>query len=152
MTKNKTKNTEHEKFLKLCEYVKNEILELPEECKFPKFLALRLRGLHEGKFMANNKIKPMASYDYDIILLTFKINKFDMLLKLRQRHLFKTEKHRINYMMAIVEGKINDVVLKVKNSKKAKEHTLNVDLSIDKGADYKPKTKEINSNLLDDLW
>ncbi|WP_125154844.1 hypothetical protein [Clostridium rectalis] len=149
---NKTKNIEHEKFLELCEYVKNEILELPKECKFPKFLALRLRGLHEGKFMANNKIKPMASYDYEIILLTFKINKFDMLVKLRQRDLFKTEKHRINYMMAIVEGKINDVVLKVKSSKKAKEHTLNVNINDTLAAEYEPKTKQMNNNLLNNLW
>lgn len=152
MCKKNNKKEEHKNFLELCEYVKNEILELPEECKFPKFLALRLRGIHEGKFLANKRIKSMANYSYEIILLTFKIKKYDMLIKLRQKKLFKDEKHRINYMMAILESSINDIVMMKKNCKKANEHTLKVELNNENSANYKKKTKQIKNNKLKNLW
>ena len=32
-----------------------------KQVKFPRYLALRLKGLHKGTFMANKKQKPQAN-------------------------------------------------------------------------------------------
>ena len=44
-------------------YVRDEVLKYDEVSgkKFPKEMILRLKGLHEGKFMANNNIKSLGS-------------------------------------------------------------------------------------------
>lgn len=152
MDENNDKKVEHKKFLELCEYVKTEILELPDDCKFPKHLALRLKGLRNGKFMANNKVNPMAEYSFEVILLTFKINKYEMLKYLRKKNYFKDEEHRINYMMSIVEIKINDTFLRVKQKEKDKIKIENKDFYEHDIAEYKPKTKEIKNSRLNDLW
>ncbi|MCD3275578.1 hypothetical protein [Clostridium botulinum] len=143
---------EHQKFLELCEYVHTEILEYSKDIKFPKHLALRLRGLQKGQFIAKNNAKPLANYDYEAILLTFKMCKFDILSKIRQKDNFKDEKHRINYMMVIIEDKINDVVLKIEKNKKAKRKSELIEIYDDKGAEYKTKTKKIKSSIIDNLW
>ncbi|BAE47755.1 hypothetical protein IRP62_11415 (plasmid) [Clostridium botulinum] len=146
------KKIEHQRFLELCDYVHREILEYSKDIKFPKHLALRLRGLHKGQFIAQNNSKPLANYDYDTILLTFKICKFDILSKIRQKDNFQHEKHRINYMMVIIEDKINDVVLRIEKNKKAKQKSELIEIYDDNGAEYKTKTKEIKSSIINNLW
>ena len=63
------KMTEKEKhdWYDLCDYIKYEILEYSPEMKIPQTLALRLKGLAQGNFMANKYIKPNASYTYEQI-------------------------------------------------------------------------------------
>ena len=71
------KMTEKEKhdWYDLCDYIKYEILEYSPEMKIPQTLALRLKGLAQGNFMANKYIKPNASYTYEQILITCKVCK-----------------------------------------------------------------------------
>lgn len=142
-----------EKWLKLCSYVHKEILGYSEEMKFPKKLALRLKGLSRGQFLANNNIEPMAEYSFDDILLTFKINKLDILISAGDKGKFKDESHRINYIMVIIENKINDVVLRKSKLNKEKEIIESVEVQEGRKADYIKKTKKSKvSSRLSDLW
>lgn len=137
----------------LYEYIKNEILKYEKTMKLPKKLILRLIGLHEGKFMANNKIKPMAQYGYDVILLTFKLNKFDIINALSDKSKFKDESHMINYMMAIIESKINDTVLRLETVKTSSDKCKNIEISESQNkAEYKKKTKKVTNSKLKDLF
>ena len=144
---------ERESFDELYRYVKKDIFEYDDTQKLPKYMILRLKGLKEGKFIANNKIKAMADYDYKHILYTFKINK----MKIKQiikSDSFKNEQHKFNTIMIIVEREINDVVERLRRSEKSKEKIEKIDLAnvTHEGADYKNKSnKKINNNLKE-LW
>lgn len=149
------KMTEQEKIEwdELYQYVKKDILNYEDDMKLPRFLILRLYGLKDGKFMANNKIQPLASYTFNEILMTFKINKITITNALGNSRKFKDEKHKINYVMAIIEGKINDIAIRFRNIENSKEKGESIKVPINNNkADYTPKTKQNKNSLLDDLW
>ena len=83
----------------LYNYVKLEILNYHDK-KMPKKMVLRLIGLKDGKFYANNKTKKEASYDYKLILLTFKLMKGTILNALQNTNI-KDEQHKINLIMKL---------------------------------------------------
>ena len=132
MKNKKLSNPKSEDWLKLCHYVKIEILGYDNSMKFPKFLALRLQGLSRGQFIANKNQQSSANYDFKIILETFKKLKIKI-LNLTQNKKFKNEFSKINYIMAIVENEINDVVL----AEKSKHSPLSINLKL-----FKPLKKD----------
>ncbi len=141
-------------WINLYEYVKKEIMEYPDDFKLPKFIILRLRGLAKGQFLANKKQPPMANYEYKTILYTFKICKLSILTGFKSNNTkFTNEQHKFNYAMVIIENNINDMVIRLKNAKSAKEKTesLKMDNINHEGAEYISKTKKENNNLKD-LW
>lgn len=151
-TQNKMSKQEVKDFYELCDYIKYKILEYTEDMKFPQFLALRIKGIQQGKYLANNNSKKQANYSYPDILLAFKIYRFAILSELRDRQKFKDEKHRINYMMKIIESKLNDVIEMRKARDKSNEKAENIKIdAIELGA-YKKKTKENKNKRLNDLW
>ena len=154
MEEKSTKKQEQKEWLELCDYIFKDILQYETGIKFPRYLALRLRGLHEGTFIANKKQKPQASYNYKIILLTFKFCKYSILQYLGPtRDKIKDERHLINTIMTFIEGEMNNVVSRLKNSKKAEEKTIHIELEnqVHEGAEYKPKVKKVNKEL-EELW
>ena len=90
---------EEKKFKELCEYVKKEIMGYDENQKLSKHMCLRLRGMKDGKFIANKTTPSMAHYSYDIILLTFKYIKHHGLDNLLIGKKFNSEEHKFNYIM-----------------------------------------------------
>lgn len=141
-------------WIELCEYVKKEILEYPDDMKFPKYLALRLRGLTSGQFIANKKQTPQASYDYKTILITFKICKSKILQYfIGNQTKFKDERHKINTIMLFIENEINDVTIRLKNVKHSEDKIVNLELEnqFNVGSEYKNKNKKVNEKL-NDLW
>ena len=71
----KKKERKDKDWIELCEYVKREILEYDDNMKFPKHLALRLKGIERGEYIGNNKHISNANYDYYTILCTFMLCK-----------------------------------------------------------------------------
>ena len=148
------KDKEWQEWCLLYEYVKKEILQYDEDMKVPQFMVLRLRGLRSGKFMSNKTQKSYADYGFDVILLTFKACKMDI-LKYTKQNIFKDEQHKFNYIMVIIENNINDIVLRLKNrvNQDHKIETFNADqIKNENVAGYTRKTKDTKSKLLDDLW
>ncbi|MGM9543900.1 MAG: hypothetical protein ACI3T9_02845, partial [Romboutsia timonensis] len=64
---------------------------------------------------------------------------------------FSDIKHKINYMMVIVENNINDMRERMKRVKIQEELTNNIEEVPDTELEYKPKVKKKNKNL-DDLF
>ena len=148
-------NTEEkEKFDQLYQYIKKEIFGYDDKQKLPKYMVLRLIGLKDGKFIANNKTNSMAQYDYLHILYTFKINKMKI-QNIVQSSNFENERHKFNTIMLIIENEINDVVNRLKQVKKSEEEikSMSVDNIIHEGANYKNKNihKKFNKEL-EELW
>ena len=152
MTGELTKKEIQEQWEELYQYIKTDILQYEESMKLPKKLILRLKGLKDGKFMANKNTKPMGDYSFKLILLTFKINKFQIIKALSNKDKFKDESHMINYLMAIVESKMNDTYARVKKVERAQEEGEHVVVNIcEPKAEYKKKSKEVKSSRLKDL-
>ena len=115
-------------------------------------MVLRLIGLKDGKFYANNKTKKEASYDYKLILLTFKLMKGTILNALQNTNI-KDEQHKINLIMKIVESEINNVKDRLEAKKKSEEKIEIIDLShqVREQSNYSKKSKEVNEKLKN-LW
>lgn len=152
MNKAKMSKEEIKEWNELYEYVKTTILGYNKDKKLSKWFVLRLVGLHEGKFCANKTIKPMANYDYKTILMTFKMNKIDILNGIKDKDKFKDEQHKINYIMVIIENKINDTYDMINRVNKAKEKAKTIEITNnDDKAEYKRRTKEVKNSRLKDL-
>lgn len=146
------KPTEWKDWCDLYEFVKKEIMGYTPDMKLPQYMVLRLKGLAKGQFLANPNQKPMASYDFKIILYTFKICKTKILDWFRLNEVkFKDEQHKFNSSMIFIEKEINDVVIRLKQAKKIQEKTENINLEhfANETAKYKKKSKDTN---LTDLW
>lgn len=138
---------EEKKFRELCGYVKNDIMKYDSNQKLSEYMILRLRGLKDGKFIANNNIPSMANYSYDVILLTFKYIKQHDLDYILATKKFDTEVKKFNYILAIVSNNINNVYNKVKQIKE--EQSRAVEIQVDDLPNYvnKYETKKIDNNL-----
>lgn len=150
-----TNKTENEQWSDLYEYIKYEILGYTKDMQLPKFMIYRLRGLKEGKFMSNKNTPANASYSYYEMLLTFKACRLDIQRYTEQKLAFADEQHRFNYIMVIIENNINDIVLKLQNSKQQLERVESIDVSAVKreiNTEYKRKSKDIKNSRLDGLW
>lgn len=149
---------EQEEWDKLYKYVKEDILQYKDK-KMPRQMILRLKGLLEGKFMANGKSKAKGKYTYEQILLTFKLNKIAILSAIKKNN-FKNEQHMINYIMVIVENNINDVVNRIARVKRSEKSVDNIKTQFEKSKDdnvkldnnYTKKTKQVKKDLFKDLW
>lgn len=129
----------------------NIIFGYTKEMKFNESWVLRLKGLSEGKFMANKFIKPEASYSFPTILLTIKANYLNI-MKSFQTHKFENENQKFNYFMAIIENNINDIVLRLKKIEKTKEESQNLevkDLNINNDIKYLKKDSDKNKKAFE---
>ena len=86
---------EKEQWNELCEYVKKEILRYGDDTKFPRFLALRLKGLANGQYIVNNNQKLQGKYTFYEIKITFMYCKQDILYGF-SKNVFKDENHKIS--------------------------------------------------------
>lgn len=144
---------EDKNWSKLYEYVKTEILGYDVAQAIPSSLVLRLKGLRTGKYMANNNIDDRAGYTDEVILLTFKICKAQIMAGTQGKS-FKDETHKFNYICKIVENNLNDTYIHLQNAKKQDTENEHFDTEIlnDRGSNYKQKTKPISNPRLKNLW
>lgn len=140
-------------WIELYEYVRKNVMGYDENQSLSKNMVLRLKGLTNNKFMANNNIADTANYSYQIILNTFKFCMPDIQKGLRSSS-FKDENHKFNYVLKIVESSINTVYMKMKSAEKTKEEIDRHDIS--DAANYvnnfRPKENNRNNKKYSDLW
>jgi hypothetical protein len=152
MAKKKMSEKEKQDWEALYFYVKN-LLGYDENQALSSTMVLRLKGLLTNKFMENNNIESTANYSYEVILNTFKYCSPTISKALRTNS-WTNEMHKFNYIIKVVEGNINNVYMRMKNVEKAKEEAKNMTINTTNhtGAEYQRKTKEVNNELLNDLW
>jgi hypothetical protein len=154
-----TKEQERQEFDKLYSYIKTEILNYPDDMALPKHIVMRLKGLRNGQFIVNKSHKTKADYPYSTILLTFKFCKQQILNALTTKK-FTSEQNKINYIMAIIENNINDVVLRLKAKEKSekmveKTEIVDYEIKVDKNNSVKKSNTGDNqtfNSLTNDLW
>jgi hypothetical protein len=151
--KNKMTQKDIDDWNELYDYVKYNILGYDKEQKLSRQQILRLKGLLNGKYIANNNIEDMSDYSFEIVLITFKFCMPDIRRVLHTVK-FRDENHKFNYILRIVEDNINTVYLKMKKLDRAKEEAKKQDFSdavnyenTFKGSENKKKTSKF-----DDMW
>ena len=140
---------EQEAWDELYQYVRKNVMGYDENQSLSTTMALRLKGLLTNKFIENYSIEDTANYSYEVILNTFKYCMPEI------NNNFKDEMHKFNYALKIVEPKINDVYIKMKNNKKAEEKVETFDMSHTENytAKFRPKeSSKTKANKFDDLW
>ena len=151
------KEQEKKEFNELYEYVKKDILQYPNDVALPKYLVMRLKGLRDGKFIVNKKIKSKADYPYSVIMLTFKFCKSNILKAIETKK-FKNEQMKVNYIMVIIENNINDIVLRLKDKEKVENKIETVEIvdyvmKANKNNDTTDNVENNNFNsLTNNLW
>lgn len=136
----------------LYKYVRGNVMGYDETMMLPSWIVLRLRGLRHGKLYDNNKTKDYAKYPFSTILYTFKACAPEIKSALDNKH-FDNERHKFNYVMKIVEGKLNDVALRLKAVQRAEKQSQETEHVEDAEYVNRFKAKEHKTNhKLDDLW
>lgn len=138
-------------------YVRKEIMGYDENQSLSKYSVLRLRGMKYGKFVDKNSEKDMSRYTYNHILLTFKFCAPQINIALRSIQ-FKDEKHKINYVLKIVEDNLNTVYMRLKKSEEMKQKTEEAceEMKADerffgRRVEYQRKTEEA-PEMIKGLW
>ena len=135
----------------LCVYVKKEILKYGDDTKFPRFLALRLKGLANGQYIVNNNQKLQGKYTFYEIKITFMYCKQDILYGFG-KNVFEDEKHKISYMMKIVESSLNTIRERLRSKQRQEERIASIEVNTgEEIAEYKKKSKEVKNKRLKGL-
>lgn len=148
----KTKVQINKEWDELYQFVRNDILAYQNKA-LSKYFVLRLKGLSEGKFMSNKRTTPRAKYEFNEILMTFRIQKYNIISSIQDKDKFTNEQHMVNYIMVIIENNINDVVDRIKRVEESGKQGEKINTShTETQADYMRRTKEVSNSLLDELW
>lgn len=152
-TKETKKAPKNQEMLDLYAYIEKEILGYDSNQKLQKQACLRIIGMKKGKLIANNKTADLANYTPEIIMLTFKAYRQEIVDAMRGKK-FTSEFNQVAYACAIVESHINDIYMRLKNAKKSAEKTEAVVVSSMEydGAEYKSQTETTMDEKFEELW
>lgn len=144
---------EKEKWDELYEFVRSNVMGYDENMCLSSNMVLRLKGMLNGKFMANNLIENKAYYSYDVVLTAFKYSMPDI-RRAMNRVSFSNEMNKFLYIAKIVESNINDVYIRMKRAEKVKKEVIKEASTVDnhKAVEYKPVKKTVKKDKFSDLW
>lgn len=146
---------EIEQWNELYEYVHTKIMGYDENQSLSKTMVLRLKGLSTNKYIENNNIKSTAHYSYAVILSTFKYCYIDILRSISGMN-FTDENYKFNYILKIVESKLNTVYLRMKTNEQSQNEMNSIldDVSSrSTGGKYNPNPKKRKNPLIsDNMW
>ena len=134
----------------LYSYVKG-LMGYDDKTSLSRTEVLKLKGLTRGQFIANNNQQELAEYSFYEILVTFKICKFDIIRGFRSNS-FKSNGHKFNYMIKIVEGNLSTVRERLKSRERQEERIASIEINtVEEIAEYKKKSKEVKNKRLKGL-
>ena len=132
---------EKEQFNELYSYVHDVIMGYDEKTALDRYFVLRLKGLKEGKFIANNKTKLYGEYTFQEILATFMYCKNEIVKGLTFND-FKDTQHKINYIMFLVELQLNMIRERIRNKAKEEKQIEQVEIAEQSKIKYVNKNKD----------
>ena len=138
---------EKEQWDELYSYVKG-LMGYDEKTALDRYFVLRLKGLKEGKFIANNKTKLYGEYTFQEILATFMYCKSEIVKGLTFND-FKDNQHKINYIMFLVELQLNMIRERIRSKTKEEKQIEQIEITEESTIKYvnKNKGKNINNRL-----
>ena len=133
----------------LYSYVHDVIMGYDEKTALDRYFVLRLKGLKEGMFIANNKTKLYGEYTFQEILATFMYCKSEIVKGLTFND-FKDNQHKINYIMFLVELQLNMIRERIRNKAKEEKQIEQIEIAEQSKIKYaikKDKKKKPNKLL-----
>ena len=114
---------------------------------------LRLQGLRKGQNIANNKHDKYGNYSVECVLNTFKANKLIIQNAIKGKD-FADEYKKMAYICAIIEVRINEMYLRMKNAElcKQKQESIDTKAQDNDTAEYKRQTDESTNSVFEDIW
>ena len=149
MVKKKMSDQEKKDWNELYSYIHDVIMGYDEKTALDRYFVLRLKGLKEGKFIANNKTKLYGEYTFQEILATFMYCKSEIVKGLTFND-FKDNQHKINYIMFLVELQLNMIRERIRNKPKEEKQIEQIEIveqSKIKYVNKKDKKKKPNKLL-----
>ena len=152
----KMSEQEKQRWDELYQYVKKEVLHYDANQALSRTAVLRLKGLRTSRFMENNNVESMSNYSYEVILNTFKACYVSIQNALHCKE-FQDDSHKLNYILKIVEPKINSVYKRMKDSElaKQKQQAMSDTHNVNYQNHFQASPDEINPILVkefEDLW
>ena len=89
-------------------YVKNDILELDPKLNLNRYTVLRLKGMAQGKFIGQDRTEHELTYGYRVVLAAF-VQMAPLIKYGFQTRTFNNLQHKVNWMMSVVEPRLNEV-------------------------------------------
>ena len=134
-------------------WVEKEILGYDDNQKLQKKAVLRLKGMANGKVVANNKIENNGCYSPKIIKIAFMINKNKIKDVIKDKD-FTGEDNKVAYICAIARNSLNSVYSHVQEAERLQKKKENVDTSIIQNVGLEYQKKELKSNYKkhEELW
>ncbi|RAN61384.1 hypothetical protein B8A44_09485 [Dolosigranulum pigrum] len=125
-------------------------LDLEPGQNLSRYFVLRLKGLRIGKYMPTNDNTHITKrgYSFEVIYRTMQLCTPNVRKAMAEKP-FSDDNHRTNYIMRIIESKINLVNSRIKESTKA-EQRLKEDKQdqVERRAEYKRKSSKGNNSKL----
>lgn len=121
-----SKEEEKIQWKELCSYVKKNILRYDDSKTFPKSMALRLKGLAQGRDYPDKAYAKI--YTYDFLKKVF-ICLQPTILEIVERTWIKDEEHLVNLIMKITRNNFNDVIDRYNKEVRRKREMDKIDLS-----------------------
>ena len=136
---------------KLYDYVRYNILNMPEGRQLSKTLSERLQSLRFGEYQIKGR-KETQVYTYEQMYYTFVICRTSIQQGLKFNKINK-DVDISNYIMAIIMNNINDVANRIEDKKKSDEKLNEITQNINT-TKYEYIKQENNKvgKLLDNLW
>lgn len=148
------KQEDYEKWSKLYDYVRYEILDYENNMKLPSYATGKLHDLKNNGSRKKGAVLN-GGYPCEVILTTFKLKKWDIKEAIIKKGI-KEEKQKIDYIMAVIKNSINDVYIRCLNKEKVKEEALRIEAVIPKPSKdikYIRKSETNKKNdLFEDMW
>lgn len=150
----KKKVRKDQDFLDLCEWLEVNIFDYDISVqRLQKDACLVLKGLQNGKAVANNNTQSHGNYPFSFILTVFKVNKYKIRDAIKNKT-FESERQKMTYICTIIRDKINPLYtayIQAKKMKEEKEELLDTSAMQYEGAEYQP-SKRKNNKRLEGLW
>lgn len=149
------KMTEEDKkyWNKILEFVEKEILNYDDNQHIQKMAVLKLKGLLNGKEVANNKTKNNGEYSYKVIYATFLMCR-KKIQKAMASKSFENEANAVGYICAIIRNNINTAYELLKKKEQAEKKTEEIDTGEigHTGVEYVGIIEETRANKYEGLW
>lgn len=148
----KTKDDKDKIYFDKCYDMIKSLYGYDENQILTRFTVLRIRGIVNGKFCANNNCLNIAKYSYEILYYTIIFCKNSIVYAIKNNN-FKNESHMTNYIFKIIENNLNDIYMRMKYAEQNKKEIDNIDTTVINTSESNYHSKNKNDvNKFNELW
>lgn len=137
-------------FKKIYDHVERVMLGYDSKQHIQKMAVLRIKGLMNGKAVANKATPDNGEYPVEVVYAALLVST-EAWLRIKPYKKFDTEAGAVAYICAIASNRLNECYEKWKSAPIQQKYASAIQTIEHKGAAYRPKEQKIIKGS-DDLW